>query len=453
MAECVQAAGVTPLRSTDSLQDAPGFSVPSSSPDAPSLEESPQNRALPSNDRLIFLDGLRGLLAIMVFIGHVDQAMGMEKWVGPFQDAFVVAGYRVPAFFALSGFVQYLSSANLETVGMKVPLKVYFQRRARRLLPAYYASLLFVLILCFSLDASHLKHVRLIDGEFCRGFFSHVFFAQSWQEKHWFNGALWMMGYEWVLSLLLPFILLLANRVGWIGVCGGMSLLLLPQFKPLWFWTAPNLMLPFLFGIMAARAARRLKDSGNIGSLSIRTIAASILGASFLAFLPLIPAMNERTLHPATVAGILARVFAGLTMASFCVYLTMTSKGWWAKRFSQPTIVKFGRISYSFFLVHCPIIKLMAWCVDKLNHATSLPIWVFFAATFPLSFGLATLFYRWFEAPFIGSGAGAVRGVRFPELLQNWQRRNGISGILPVQGKGTRPPHSANEQIESRAEG
>ena len=328
----------------------------------------------------------------------------MNQFVGsPLGDSGLIAlGYRVPAFFALSGFVQYLSSAKMESIGLNVPYSLFSRRRTLRLMPAYYASLFFCLALAFFLQATHLTGPR-ITQDYLTAFGIHLLLLQSWASPHFqaqINTPIWMMGYETLFSLGLPLLLLFARRLTWAALVVMIALLtLIPGAGPTRLLLPPGLLMAFVFGMMAARAARRLPaDTAILGPLSARLISLLLALAGFTAFFFFQSLTPGRHWQMESVMGWLAQFSAGAAMAALCVGLTYAPRGFFARAFSFAPLVALGRLSYSLFLLHYPLLMYCSWAAQKLPK--SIPIWVPFALLAPCIVGLAYVFYRLFEAPF-----------------------------------------------------
>src|ERR1700733_13120467 len=100
----------------------------------------------PRRQRLVGLDGLRGLAALYVVVNHVFLRAfpGYPADHAPFWASWFIYGrFAVVVFIVLSGFSLALSPARhgwrLDGVGR------FAERRARRILPAYWAALAFSL--------------------------------------------------------------------------------------------------------------------------------------------------------------------------------------------------------------------------------------------------------------------------------------------------------------------
>jgi peptidoglycan/LPS O-acetylase OafA/YrhL len=92
-------------------------------------------------ERLSRLDGLRGVLAVYVMVGHALPFSDVPRWLA---DPFHHGEAAVDLFFALSGMVIFSS---LERCNDR--FGAFMQGRARRLLPVYFSVLaLAVLVLC-----------------------------------------------------------------------------------------------------------------------------------------------------------------------------------------------------------------------------------------------------------------------------------------------------------------
>ena len=119
----------------------------------------------------------------------------------------------VSLFLVLSGFCLYLPWAERRRDGME--FRGFMARRARRLLPAYYATLAVLIITAVvaqgnagftwysgpDLAAQTLLHVTLV----------HQFFPQSFYAV---NGSFWTLGLEWELYLAFPLLLWGITRFG-----------------------------------------------------------------------------------------------------------------------------------------------------------------------------------------------------------------------------------------------
>src|SRR3954464_14628595 len=97
--------------------------------------------------RLAGLDGVRGLAALFVVVNHVFLRTfpGYPVDRAPFWAGWVILGrFAIVVFIVLSGFSLALSPARH---GWRLDgLSRFAYRRARRLLPAYWAALVFRLV-------------------------------------------------------------------------------------------------------------------------------------------------------------------------------------------------------------------------------------------------------------------------------------------------------------------
>lgn len=172
--------------------------------------------------RFDYLDGLRGLAALYVFLSHlyteVNWRLGGREFPPLVQSAtqWLAHGrFAVAIFIVLSGYCLMLPivrSANDQIAG---GLLNYFKRRARRILPPYYAALILSLLL-FALVPAKLNptmghHWNNVQPAFKLDvLLSHALLIHNlrldWVYK--INGPMWSVATEWQIYFLFPLLLL-----------------------------------------------------------------------------------------------------------------------------------------------------------------------------------------------------------------------------------------------------
>jgi len=146
--------------------------------------------------RLPCLDGWRCISILLVLLNHSRQLPGYDSsW-----DAFVRwlpdGRFGVEVFFVISGFlITFLLLKEKEKTG-SVSLKMFYIRRALRILPAYFAFLIVLLGLCYftMLKISPSCWISLLT-------FTANFFTSPWICLH-----LWSLSVEEQFYLLWPLI-------------------------------------------------------------------------------------------------------------------------------------------------------------------------------------------------------------------------------------------------------
>src|SRR5690242_5092978 len=173
----------------------------------PHVRTSNPVQARPSN-RVAGLDGIRGLAALFVVINHVflrafpgypvDHA---PFWAGPF----IYGRFAVVVFIVVSGFSLALSPARhswrLDGVS------AFARRRARRILPAYWAALAFSLAVAWLVVPQPGHGVPDAASVLVNGLL-----VQNIVAAHSPNAAFWSMAVEAQLYLLFPLLLLMGRR-------------------------------------------------------------------------------------------------------------------------------------------------------------------------------------------------------------------------------------------------
>jgi peptidoglycan/LPS O-acetylase OafA/YrhL len=213
--------------------------------------------------RLPFIDGVRGLAAVVVLVGHmvfIVPTMRPERhspavllWPFRFGDE------MVDLFILVSGFSLYYSELVRRRRGKQATTyRQFAKRRAWRIGPVYYAALAFGLIV--SLSVRHLA-VRtdnaLTQLLSAGGVLSHLAFVHNLRVEWAFqvNAPLWSIAYEVQLYLLFPLIFygmrrwnpllvacLIAGPLYLLHERGGLSF---PVFGLAWWFVAGALLAEF----------------------------------------------------------------------------------------------------------------------------------------------------------------------------------------------------------------
>jgi peptidoglycan/LPS O-acetylase OafA/YrhL len=196
-----------------------------------------------------FLDGPRGLAAIIVVAGHCSNG-GIH--VIPGVDLAATAKIGVWLFFALSAYL--LTGRLLDQVATNKARHVfaaYGIRRVLRILPLYYIALLYELVVGSMDVGTALRHAALIEGRL----------------------HFWTIPVEMSFYAMLPFLVLALARLPTLGQIGLVTFLLLAGTA--WFW----------FGLAAPRLIQN--------SIRLDMYAVFFLAGAFVAVLDR-NALNKR---------------------------------------------------------------------------------------------------------------------------------------------------------------
>lgn len=347
----------------------------------------------PAPARFAAIDGLRGVACLAVVAHHAYYSAGRYTWPLGLPKLLSYGYLGVEIFFALSGFClayPLLARDSNDWV-------LYAKRRARRILPAYWAVL--VLLLGASLIIDRLR----IEPFFTEGVLIvpslRQFFYVATLIAVWFNPVFWTLTVEARWYFVLPFCTAITRRVGAAALfiasvaisaayalvepflSGRLQLVLgpLPLFLPL-----------FASGIGAAVLLRRCGEELNrtaVYAIRFAIVSSLILIACFT------PA------HPDSVFRYSRIVPGGLLAAA------LLAAALWdplVRRALSGKLVTFiGLVSYSLYLIHLPLIQF-AYAITQpwhLNERTQFLIYE--CVIVPLTVCVAYLFYAAFERPFL----------------------------------------------------
>ncbi|MGG7566221.1 acyltransferase family protein [Rhodovulum sp. DZ06] len=341
------------------------------------------------------IDGLRAVAVLPVILFHA----GVPGFAGGFVG--------VDVFFVLSGFL--ITGILLrEAEAGRFSLLDFYDRRARRILPALFLTVLLCLPPAWAvMEPDDLRKF----GESVAGvglFVSNFIF---WMQDNYFGGAAeqkpllhtWSLAVEEQFYIFFPLLLVVLVRrraaaLPWILAAIALASLLAAE----WGWrnaASANFYLfqgrawELLAGSLCAVAARRGVGAAGNGPAAM---------AGLILVLVSVFAFDEKTPFPSLLA-LVPVVGTGLV----AVYGRPDNAA--GRILSWGPMVWVGLISYSAYLLHQPLLAYARLIFPEIEP----PLWVMVPLGL-LSLPLGWLSWRYVEQPFRHRGAGAVwPGLRF----------------------------------------
>jgi peptidoglycan/LPS O-acetylase OafA/YrhL len=354
------------------------------------------------------LDGMRGLAVLAVVLFHyvvVREAAGFaDPWIAALAalrplDIVVRNGYLgVDLFFLISGFLLALPWFAHANSALPPPsTRAFYGRRVRRIVPAYYVqlALLFLLVMPLLHGWTYWRSDLYVDlfNAFAHGLFLHNTTPLT-AGSLGVNGALWTLAVEAQYYLLLPLLAPLFVRAPWTMLVAACLVAALWQagarhdLEPLvagelalgahWHWSeavvrrlllmqVPAYLAHFAIGIVLGRAwlARRARDLSH-GSRIARIVAGAAAALALYAALA----------HGGALLGESVWIATTLPLAVL-LYLAAAARGRMALGLLGRGALAFvGRVSYSAYLYHLPLLALGNRYAAGVPAAGSLPLYL-----------------------------------------------------------------------------
>ncbi|HAT45720.1 MAG TPA: hypothetical protein DCS90_11535, partial [Ktedonobacter sp.] len=163
----------------------------------------------PKKNTIALLDGVRAFACLIVIWYHIYQTpLALHIWdpqsfAHPLVNAFLYFGkYGVTLFFVLSGFLLFTPFAKALLFEHTWPsARHYYVRRVFRVLPAYYLSLILIILL-FQQQYLLPQHWKEL------GLFFTFFMDSSDATFKQLNAPFWTLAVEWQYYMLLPVLVL-----------------------------------------------------------------------------------------------------------------------------------------------------------------------------------------------------------------------------------------------------
>lgn len=334
------------------------------------------------------VDGLRALAVLPVILFHAGFGAFSGGYVG------------VDVFFVISGFLITSIITNELRAG-RFSVIGFYERRARRILPALFV----VMALC--LPAAWLLMLPAEAAAFGRSLVAVSVFGSNvlfWRSSGYFDLAAeekpllhtWSLGVEEQFYIVFPLLLALcwrggARRLAWLLA----SLALLSLLVSQWaleryalgsFFLAPTRAWELLAGALVALGCNQALRFRPVAGWPLRWQGALGLAGLALVLVPVF-VYDGKTPFPGIAA--LPPVLGTVLVLAFVL------PGSWAHRFlTLPPVLWLGLISYSAYLWHQPLLAFA-----RLSQPGTPPAWLL-ATMAALSLVLAHLSWRFVEAPF-----------------------------------------------------
>ena len=342
--------------------------------------------------RLSGLDGIRGLAALFVVLHHCRLLSfpGFPADTGPGWLSWLLYGhFAVVLFIALSGFSLAVSPARHDW--RLDGLRRFARRRAWRILPPYWAALLFSLVVAWTLVPQPGQGAPTGKSVAIYGLLLQDVFGSPSP-----NGAMWSIAIEAQLYFAFPLLVLLVRRFGAVAMLSAVTVVVLavgllapgvPLVATLLRLT-PEFAVLFAVGLVAARVVR------SPSRLPLHWLALAAVVPVFALIAVMGPVWTvthffwvDLALAPA--AGLLLAAVAQGRPQPLVSVLD-----------SRP-VRSLGSFSYSLYLVHAPIVVTLDHFVTAPHLAPGpLRFLVLAAMAVPASVLFARGFAALFELPF-----------------------------------------------------
>ncbi|MEZ0325761.1 MAG: acyltransferase family protein [Fimbriimonas sp.] len=375
-------------------------------------ETSAQN---PVYERLPFLEGLRGLAALYVVLGHICSMADPSKlawkassapvWLQGLFAPFQYGNLAVATFIVLSGFCLQLALFTRGD-GRIRGLGRWFTRRWARILPPYYGALALSLIVATTITMKQpgmpFQHYLPITDE---GLLAHLFLVHNlsteWMYK--INGVMWSIGLEAQLYLLFPLLLAMLFKAGRTLTLAlsiataALAVIYLPNASKLYAWYLPL----FVLGMVSANLAYRPNLTAGIQPALAAMLA--LLGFFVAGF----------ACHHGW-AIYTCDSLVGLGVAALCYLLMVSSVNPLNRFLAWRPLVWLGGFSYSLYLMHHPIEQIVYAHRPAGTEGPEALFWYLLWAGLPLMILGSWVFSLVFERPFVARRARHAEQERLP---------------------------------------
>ncbi|WP_169981233.1 MULTISPECIES: acyltransferase [unclassified Microbispora] len=385
---------------------------------------APSTRATRAPARLPGLDGIRGIAALFVVLHHcwLLSFPGFPADTGPAWAGWLVYGHlAVVMFIVLSGFSLAVSPARS---GWRLNgLRRFAYRRAWRILPPYWAALLFSLVVAWTLIPQPGQGSPTVKSVVVYGLLVQDLFGSPSP-----NGAFWSIAVEAQLYVVFPLMLLVLRRAGAAVLLAVLTVvvalmgLLAPSVPAvdLFMRLTPQFAVLFAIGAVAAGVAARMTAGMTPGMTAPGNAHGQAspwpsrlpwlaLAAAAPVVLLIVVRGPEWTVDHYFWVDLAVGPAVGLLLASVAAGKPRPL----VRLLDTRALRRLGSFSYSLYLIHAPIVVVVNRMVLAPRLAPGVTMFLAtLVLTVPLTLLAAWLFASVFELPFQRHrGWGALRAA------------------------------------------
>jgi len=370
-------------------------------------EASSSDRTL-SSGHVPALDGLRGCAILLVLLLHIPLRGPAVETAGvhAIRNTFAIGWSGVELFFVLSGFL--ITGILFDAKGSDGYFRVFYARRALRILPLYYGSLLAVFLVPHLLGAriAHLDFTPLKDQLWYWAYLQNYHELTGLPRE--FLDAFWTLAIEEQFYLVWPLVIFLCTRKQALWVCLGCivgaicyrSTMTLLGYSPEDIGhLTPARVDSLAIGSGIALLARSSGGFDLMKKLSPYAIVTGIL-VLLLTLLRAGPAYHRDVLMVTVGFTAVPLAYGGVLV------LAVTTAGMFNRGLRSSLLRFFGRYSYGLYVIHLPVLILIAKVgvvPDRFLAIASpgLALFAYTVFTLIVCVGVAWLIYQLYEKRFL----------------------------------------------------
>jgi peptidoglycan/LPS O-acetylase OafA/YrhL len=381
----------------------------------PSGGASDVSREWRPSGHLPALDGLRALAVFVVVEHNISLVTGGQGVILHQLESMLHRGWMgVQLFFVLSGFL--ITRILLETQGSPRYFSSFYSRRALRIFPLYYATLIFMFLLLPALGQT--PTLLAEDMPLSRQIWLWTYLS-NWTGPRGFGGGsppvfhFWSLAVEEQFYLLWPLVVLFCTPKRLMQVCGGVVLasllcraaFLLSGTDPTAIYTSTLSRMDAL-ALGALVAAWMLSPSRPQPNRTTVTrllwIAASIAVSGWIVTrgYPRFT-VTEESIGFTFVAAMCAALLAACVLAAS----VPDAQGRWYRALAAPALRPVAKYSYAIYVLHAPLHVLIGLPLMQRWFGTTTPgvglALAYMVVVSVVSYGAGWLSYRLLEGPFL----------------------------------------------------
>jgi peptidoglycan/LPS O-acetylase OafA/YrhL len=351
--------------------------------------------------KIKFLDGIRGVSALIVVIyhsllfTHYNNTVSKNEFLNYIFSIIKLGYLSVGIFIILSGFCLAIPVVNND-LNFKGGFKRYIKRRFRRIIPPYYIALILSIIIILIFPILQINSNTKWDSKIPINFENvgaHFLLIHN-LKTYWIskiNGAHWSVALEWQIYFLFPLMLFIWKKTNWLlslsvtFVFSYVVNIYLP-------FTRPQYIVLFFLGLLSTfytfNNEHRLK-----------------FNKYFFLFLIALFAIALVIIKLKLISEFYSEIIFGLSIAFLFNQITfLPDKSILIKIFSSKASTELGKISYSLYLIHGPILALCNLLMLKyFNLKYEIQLLIMWCLVTPFTIFLSKIFYELVESKFLNN--------------------------------------------------